>query len=445
MSENLNGTYVRSVEKKVEKRKRRKIDEKYLIVTGAVLLFLLIFFIYGALDGETTGNKKLKFFSENRDIKAQIEEMEKKRKLVLEKEKKIADDIFMGKSVAVSDIANDIMSGLKDNHGVSSIEEKDSVTDFKSEFEDESLNNSDEDPFSDFNPDMLKVEKKKTKYSFNSKERISIKVREFKRSKISLKAYSDQDRNARIFNNGNEVIVNCISGNEDHRVVSKQNFNNSLKRENDNTRLIYNNNPIKKIFEGDFLDAVLMNRVINDIYESPVICRVVQDFYDRSGTFVLIHSNTRIIGKALPVSPRQGNRLILRFHRMIFPNGRSIVLNKGGEMSALNSEGTSGLKGRVNSHFIKRYGQALFFGFLNGIVGMAQNGVRRDGTTSIVIGRGSEHFAQLNDSVISKSMSVVPTISLSSGSTLKIYIGADIKISAYSRIDEREYFKNSSS
>ena len=445
MSENLNGTYVRSVEKKVEKRKRRKIDEKYLIVTGAVLLFLLIFFIYGALDGETTGNKKLKFFSENRDIKAQIEEMEKKRKLVLEKEKKIADDIFMGKSVAVSDIANDIMSGLKDNHGVSSIEEKDSVTDFKSEFEDESFNNSDEDPFSDFNPDMLKVEKKKTKYSSNSKERISIKVREFKRSKISLKAYSDQDRNARIFNNGNEVIVNCISGNEDYRVVSKQNFNNSLKRENDNTRLIYNNNPIKKIFEGDFLDAVLMNRVINDIYESQVICRVVQDFYDRSGTSVLIPSNTRIIGKALPVSPRQGNRLILRFHRMIFPNGRSIVLNKGGEMSALNSEGTSGLKGRVNSHFIKRYGQALFFGFLNGIVGMAQNGVRRDGTTSIVIGRGSEHFAQLNDSVISKSMSVVPTISLSSGSTLKIYIGADIKISAYSRIDEREYFKNSSS
>jgi len=445
MSENLNNNYVRSVEKKVENKKKRKIDEKYLIATGAVLLFILTFFIYGALDGETTDNKKLNFTSENRDIKAQIEEMEKNRKLILEKENKIEDDIFMGKSVAVSDIANDIMAGLKENNEVNTIEEKDSVAEFQPESEDESFGDSDEDPFSGFDPDVLAAEKKIVDYSDNSKKRNSIKAKRFKRSKISLKAYSDRDRNARIFNNGSEVVVNYISENEEHGIIHKQDLNNSLKKDDGNERLIYNNNPVKSIFEGDFLDAVLMNRVINDIYESPVICRVVKDFYDRSGTFVLIPSNTRIVGKAMPVSPRQGNRLILRFHRMIFPDGRSIVLNKGREMSALNSEGASGLKGSVNSHFMKKYGQALFFGFLNGIVGMAQNGVSRSGNTSIVIGRGSEQFTRLNDGIASKSMSIVPTISLNSGSKLKIYISADIKISAYSRIDDRGYFKNSNS
>lgn len=450
MGDNLNKIIIKSGEKgKIKKRVKKKQDDKYLFIIGGAILLLFTFVIYGAIGGDDDNKKKFKVRIENSDIRAQINEIEKKRNAILEKERKIKDDVFLGKGVEVADIADDIISGLKKNTPVNSEVGEDSFPDSTNSTSDDYPDLSDKDLFEDFNPEPVNSKKEENKASQYSGEKATgskSKNSLIKRWNRTIIAFSNRDKNARIFVTGKDIIVNCkpdtdYQGRERPEVNKYEHVN---KTEGKGTgKLIYNSNPVKKIFEGEFIEAVLVNKIVNDIFDSPVLCRVVKDFFDNSGIYVLIPANTRIIGKAVRVSPSQGGRLIIRFHRMIFPNNRSIVMEEKNRMSALSPEGIYGLSGSINGHIMKKYGTALFYGLLNGLGGFAQNRIKQSSGTSMMIGRSSENFEQLNDRITAKNLSVVPTITLKSGSPLKIYISADIEISAYSRIDERYYSRKS--
>lgn len=49
------------------------------------------------------------------------------------------------------------------------------------------------------------------------------------------------------------------------------------------TRLIYTKYPPVTLYEGEMLDAVLVNRIIADTEPSPVVCQIAKDVFDRSG------------------------------------------------------------------------------------------------------------------------------------------------------------------
>ena len=75
------------------------------------------------------------------------------------------------------------------------------------------------------------------------------------------------------------------------------------------------------LYEGEMIDAVLVNRIVADTEPSPVVCQISKDVYDNSGQYVLFPANSRIVGTSQVVSYKGAHRLFISFHRIILPNG----------------------------------------------------------------------------------------------------------------------------
>src|SRR5438046_2192445 len=62
------------------------------------------------------------------------------------------------------------------------------------------------------------------------------------------------------------------------------------------TQLIYTDYPPVTLYEGEMLEAVLVNRIIADTEPSPVVCHLAKDIFDPSATYVVLPASSRIVG-----------------------------------------------------------------------------------------------------------------------------------------------------
>ena len=58
---------------------------------------------------------------------------------------------------------------------------------------------------------------------------------------------------------------------------------------------------------------------------------------------------------------------------------------------------------------------------------------------SVVIGRTSENFERILENIMAQYSTIVPTIRVDQGKTMKIYLSDDMLISPYSKISDRSY------
>jgi type IV secretory pathway VirB10-like protein len=56
--------------------------------------------------------------------------------------------------------------------------------------------------------------------------------------------------------------------------------------EDKKTELIYSDYPPVTLYEGEMLEAVLVNRIIADTEPSPVVCQLSKDVFDQSLAFL---------------------------------------------------------------------------------------------------------------------------------------------------------------
>ena len=207
-------------------------------------------------------------------------------------------------------------------------------------------------------------------------------------------------------------------------------------------QLIYTGLPPVTVHEGEMLEAVLVNRLIVNTEPSPVICHLSRDLFDASGQYVVFPANSRVIGSSQAINYKGAARLFISFHRIILPNGLSVDLPQNRQMmKALDETGALGIVSHVNRHWFMQFGTAIFLGVIDGIAGYAQRD-QADTSQGIVISRTSENFDRVLDRVMSQYSSIVPTIRVDQGKTLRVYIADDMVISPYSRISERSYYAN---
>ncbi|MEN8153479.1 MAG: TrbI/VirB10 family protein [Acidobacteriota bacterium] len=436
--------------KREKKNKSKTKNDKYIVLFGCILLFFFTFFLYEVFAEPDTGNKTKKLKTNNKDIIAQINEMEKRKKLREEKESKIADDIFLGENSSISEYADQLIKELKEEKN-SKKERIEFISDtnifesgnIETELSEEETNNifteleNEEGNSFEFNSGPVDPPKNHLQRMGNSSIADSRRER-----KNSIIAFSNINRNARVYNNGHEFVIREISGGIKRKERDVDHYKKVKPGKKTPIRLVYNNNPLRMIYEGEFLETVLVNKIINDKNESPVKAVIIKDFFDKRGEYVLLPASTRLIGKAIPITGQQENRLIIKFHRILLPNGESIFFEENNkELLSLNTEGVLGLKGKVNRHLFKKYGAALFFGLMNGISDFAQNRIVQSSGPSFLIGKSSENFKNLNNQTSGDSMLIVPTITLKEGTRMKIFVSTDIEISSYQKVKTRSYFK----
>jgi type IV secretory pathway VirB10-like protein len=63
-------------------------------------------------------------------------------------------------------------------------------------------------------------------------------------------------------------------------------------------------------------------------------------------------------------------------------------------------------------------------------------------TRSVILGRTSENFDRVLESIMAQYSTIVPTIRVDQGKTMKIYLSDDILISPYAKISDRSYYAN---
>src|SRR5204863_4556040 len=85
--------------------------------------------------------------------------------------------------------------------------------------------------------------------------------------------------------------------------------------------------PTQKLLEGTIIDTVLTNRLDGDT-ASPVNCLVTNPVYSHSGQQVLIPAGSRVLGETKPVRSVGESRLAVAFHRLVFPDGRTVSLDQ---------------------------------------------------------------------------------------------------------------------
>jgi len=222
--------------------------------------------------------------------------------------------------------------------------------------------------------------------------------------------------------------------------VSREVAQDSQEQKGEKTRILYTDLPPVTLYEGELLDAVLVNRIIADTEPSPVICQISKDVFDAGGRYVVFPANSRIVGSSQVVNYKGAHRLFIGFHRIILPNGPAVEFPGSQKaLKALDETGALGVVSNVNRHWFLQFGTAIFFGVLDGLAGAAQRHSEIFSPTSIVIDRTSRNFERILDTIMSQFSSIVPTITVHQGHKMKIYLADDVFISPYARIKERSY------
>jgi type IV secretory pathway VirB10-like protein len=186
------------------------------------------------------------------------------------------------------------------------------------------------------------------------------------------------------------------------------------------------------IYEGAFLDTVLMNRLDGDS-AGAVKVLVSNPLYSHDLQHVIIPEGTVVLGEAKKIGASgfgQQRRMAVVFHRLIMPDGYSVDLD---QFHGLDQIGQEGLKDIVNNHYLQIFGVSIALGVVAGAAEITQGGgtITTSGTQAFTNGAAAG-VSQQATTVLDKFIQIPPTITIREGHRVKVYFTQDLLLPAYS-------------
>lgn len=181
------------------------------------------------------------------------------------------------------------------------------------------------------------------------------------------------------------------------------------------------------VFEGTTIDTVLANRLDGE-FAGPVKVMVTNPVYSRDRQHILIPEGTFILGDVQKVSGFGQKRLAVTFHRLLMPDGYSVDLD---QFHGLDQIGDTGLKDKVNNHYLEIFGTSIALGVIAGAAEATTNsGYNESGSDAYRQGIASS-LSQSSANVLDRFINVPPTITIREGHRIKVYITQDMLLPAY--------------
>ena len=177
----------------------------------------------------------------------------------------------------------------------------------------------------------------------------------------------------------------------------------------------------ERIYEGTFLEAVLVNQLNGD-FPGPVLAAVAVPHYSADRQRIVIPRGARVVGSAAAVGGRDQERLAVGFHRLIFPDGRWVSL----EFTGLNQIGESALKDDVNRHYFSMFASVGAVGIISGLTLRGSNPYGGGGE-GVRAGAG-QGLAQGATSILDRFLNRLPTITIRAGHRLRIWFTSDVLV-----------------
>ena len=185
--------------------------------------------------------------------------------------------------------------------------------------------------------------------------------------------------------------------------------------------------PGRTLFEGTYLDAVLTTRM-NGTFAGPVNCMITTNIWSHDRLTILIPQGAHVLGEARRVDTIGQQRLAVVFHRIIMPDGYSVSLD---QFIGLNQIGETGLKDKVDNHYIRIFGTSIALGAIAGLSSLSSSS-NGTSTSSSNFSQGfSQTISQEAMQILNKYLNILPTVIIREGTRLKIYLTNDLVVPAY--------------
>ena len=174
--------------------------------------------------------------------------------------------------------------------------------------------------------------------------------------------------------------------------------------------------------QGAIIGAVMETALNSDL---PGFARAIvqRDVLSFDGSAVLIPAGSRIIGQYQSGIARGASRVFIIWTRLIRPDGVSVTLAS----PAIDEIGRGGVAGKVNLHFLQRYGGAILLSVLTGGLNVAAASASGGGGT-VVVGTASEASALATQAAA--DLDIPPTITTPQGALVRIFVAQDLDFSA---------------
>ncbi|QDH36121.1 type VI secretion protein [Porphyrobacter sp. YT40] len=174
--------------------------------------------------------------------------------------------------------------------------------------------------------------------------------------------------------------------------------------------------PSTTVTQGTLIPAVLETAINTDV---PGFVRAVvsQDVKSFDGKRVLIPRSSRLIGQYQAGVEQGQRRAYVIWTRLIRPDGVSVDLAS----PAVGFDGTTGLAGDVNTHFLQRFGSGLLLSVVGGLGAIATGGVG-----GVIVAGGAQGAA---NSAVQSQGQIPPTIRVPMGEPIKIFVARDLDFS----------------
>ena len=181
------------------------------------------------------------------------------------------------------------------------------------------------------------------------------------------------------------------------------------------------------IFEGTTIDTVLVNRLDGE-FAGPVKVMVTNPIYSQDRQHLLIPEGTFILGDVQKVSGLGQKRLAVTLHRLLMPDGYSVDLD---QFHGLDQAGATGLKDKVNNHYVEIFGASIALGIISGAAEAtnANQGYNQSGSEAYQSGIASS-LSQSSANVLDRFINIPRTITIREGHRIKVYITQDMLLPA---------------
>ena len=177
----------------------------------------------------------------------------------------------------------------------------------------------------------------------------------------------------------------------------------------------------ERIYEGSFLEAVLVTQLSGD-FPGPVLAAVSVPFYSADRQRILVPRGSRVIGTAAAVTSQDQSRLVVGFHRLLFPDGRWVALDFHG----LNQVGEGALKDRVNRHYLSMFAAVGAVGVISGLTLQGSNPYA-GGSAGFRAGAG-QGLGRSATQILQRFLNRFPTITIRAGHRLRIWFTSDVLV-----------------
>lgn len=188
--------------------------------------------------------------------------------------------------------------------------------------------------------------------------------------------------------------------------------------ENAPARAVRISNSSYTVPQGAIIAGVLETAINSDLpgYVRAVVSRDVMGF---DGRRVLIPSGSRLIGQYRSGLAAGQSRAFIVWTRLTRPDGVTVSLGS----PVTDPLGRAGLGGKVDSHFLKRFGSAILLSVVQSGLGLLQRG------GNDVVVRTADDAKSVAGIALQRDISIPPTVKVAQGTAIRIFIARDLDFS----------------